>query len=82
MQQNASERVCSHPLSTAESEIGKTERRWSVKKKEVKKLVLSRETLFQLNGMDLRNVAGGSGGGWSDNSVCPSTTPSDCKPCQ
>jgi hypothetical protein len=52
-----------------------------VKKKEMKKLTLSKETLFQLSGMDLRNVAGGSGGGWSDNSVCPTTTPSDCKPC-
>lgn len=53
-----------------------------MKKKEVKKLILSKETLFHLNGMDLRNAVGGSGGGWSDNSVCPSAAPSDCKPCQ
>ena len=55
-----------------------------MKKREMvtfKKLKLSKETLFQLSGMDLRHVAGGSGGGWSDNSVCPTTTPSDCKPC-
>ncbi len=49
---------------------------------EIKKLTLSRETLLRLGGMDLRLVAGGSGtGGWSDNSVCPTTAPSDCKPC-
>jgi hypothetical protein len=48
---------------------------------EIKKLKLSKETLHRLSGMDLRLVAGGSGGGWSDNSVCPTTTPSDCKPC-
>lgn len=49
---------------------------------ESKKLTLSKETLHRLSGMDLRQVAGGSGGGWSDNSVCPTTTPSDCRPCQ
>jgi hypothetical protein len=81
LQQNASARVHSSVWSTADSEIGYIERRWLVKKKETKKLTLSKETLVQLNGMDLRNVAGGSGGGWSDNSVCPTTTPSDCRPC-
>jgi hypothetical protein len=54
----------------------------SVRKREMKRLTLLKETLVQLSGMDLRNVAGGSGGGWSDTSVCPSATPSDCKPCQ
>jgi hypothetical protein len=52
-----------------------------MKKKDMKKLALSKETLLQLNGRDLQLPAGGSGGGWSDQSVCPSTTPSDCRAC-
>ena len=51
-----------------------------MKKKVLKKLSLSKETLVQLNGEDLQLPAGGSGG-WSDGSVCPSVTPSACRPC-
>lgn len=47
-------------------------------KKEVKKLSLSRETLVQLNGHDLEKALGR---GWSDESVCPTTAPSDRRPC-
>jgi hypothetical protein len=45
-----------------------------VKKKDMKKLSVSKETISQLSTLDLRGVDGGSGGGWSDNSVCPTTT--------
>ena len=51
-----------------------------MRKKELKKLSLSKETLAQLTGPELQHPAGGSGG-WSDGSVCPSVTPSACKPC-
>lgn len=44
-------------------------------KKESRKLALARETLVQLDGPDLGRVAGGSGGGWSDTSVCPTVDP-------
>jgi len=44
-----------------------------MKKNEMKKLVLSKETLFPMNRPDLRKVAGGGAGGWSDESVCPTT---------
>jgi hypothetical protein len=50
-----------------------------MKKKDMKKLVLSKETLVQLNGRDLQALVGGEG--WSDQSVCPTTTPSDCRAC-
>jgi len=43
-----------------------------MKKNEMKKLTLSKETLFPLTRPDLRNVAGGQGG-WSDQSICPTT---------
>ena len=43
-----------------------------MKKNEMKKLTLSKETLFPMNKQDLRQVAGG-GGGWSADSVCPTT---------
>jgi hypothetical protein len=39
----------------------------------VKKLEIAKETLRRLDNKDLREAAGGSGGGWSDNSVCPTT---------
>ena len=42
-----------------------------MKKKEMKKLTLSKETLFPMNRADLRKVAGGAG--WSDDSLCPTT---------
>ena len=48
----------------------------------VKKLEIAKETLRRLDNKEIREAAGGSGGGWSDNSVCPTTTPSDCKPCR
>lgn len=41
-----------------------------MKKNELKKLVLSKETLFPMDRPELRKVAGGEGG-WSDQSVCP-----------
>jgi hypothetical protein len=50
-------------------------------KKDSRKLTLSRESIIQLNGPDLGPVGGGSGGGWSDQSVCPTTDPSVCKRC-
>jgi len=46
----------------------------------LKKLTLSRETVLQLSALELRHAAGR--GGWSDDSVCPTSTPSDCKRCQ
>lgn len=50
-----------------------------MKKKDVtKKLMLSTETLVRLSYPELGKVAGGA---WSDESVCPTTAPSDCKPC-
>jgi len=42
----------------------------------IKKLEIAKETLRRLDNKDLLEAAGG-GGGWSDNSVCPTTTPSD-----
>ncbi len=50
-------------------------------KKDSRKLTLARETLVQLDGLELGRVEGGSGGGWSDQSVCPTTDPSVCKRC-
>ncbi len=50
-----------------------------MQKKSVKKLLLTKETLIQLSGRDLGKVAGAEG--WSDQSVCPTTTPSDCRAC-
>ena len=41
----------------------------------VKKLEIAKETLRRLDAGDLREVAAGSGGGWSDTSVCPTVTP-------
>ena len=48
------------------------------KAKAPKKLALSRETLLQLTRQELEQAGGA---GWSDDSVCPTTTPSDCKAC-
>jgi hypothetical protein len=45
-----------------------------MRKQETKKLTLSKETLVQLSGPDLQGAAGASPGGWSDTSVCPTTT--------
>ncbi|HEX3526032.1 MAG TPA: hypothetical protein VH988_03115 [Thermoanaerobaculia bacterium] len=45
-----------------------------MRKNEMKKLTLSKETLFPMNGTDLLKAVGG-GGGWSDNSVCPTVPP-------
>jgi len=42
-----------------------------MKKRETKKLTLSKETLFPMNGSDLHRAV--AGGGWSDDSVCPTT---------
>lgn len=58
-------------------------------KKKLKKVSLSKETLTRLTPNDLsRRVHGGTATqltcppeGWSDQSVCPTTTPSDCRPC-
>ncbi len=41
------------------------------KAKAVNKLEISKETLRQLNGLELDKVAGGA---WSDDSVCPTVT--------
>jgi len=48
-------------------------------KKNWRKLSLSKETIVQLSGADLRRAAAGEG--WSDTSVCPTVTPSDCRSC-
>lgn len=45
-----------------------------MKKNNAKKLALSRETLHRLNNVELIQAAGGA---WSDDSVCPSTGPSE-----
>jgi hypothetical protein len=45
-----------------------------------RKLSLSKETIVQLSGTDLRRVAAGEA--WSEASVCPSVTPSACRTCQ
>jgi len=47
------------------------------KTEKAKKLTLARETLRQLNEPELRHAAGR---GWSDDSICPTTSPSDCRP--
>jgi hypothetical protein len=39
----------------------------------VKKLEIAKETLRRLDNKELFEAAGGSGGGWSDNSICPTT---------
>ena len=49
------------------------------KAKSPKKLALSRETLLQLTRQELEQAGGAEG--WSEQSVCYTTTPSDCKPC-
>jgi len=49
-----------------------------MKKNDVKKLSLSRETLVRLSNPDLGRIAGAA---WSENSVCPTTAPSDGAPC-
>jgi len=46
-----------------------------MKKQDLKKLTLSRETLVRLEGPDLRQVLGGA---WSDDSVCPTVTSNRC----
>ncbi|HEX9940435.1 MAG TPA: class I lanthipeptide [Thermoanaerobaculia bacterium] len=45
-----------------------------MKKKDVKKLTLSRETLVGLDAQDLKKAGGGA---WSDESICPTTAPSE-----
>lgn len=47
-------------------------------KKEVKKLSLSRETIVELTDRRLEKALGAA---WSDDSVCPTTAPSDGRPC-
>lgn len=49
-----------------------------MKKSVSKKLFLSKETLVRLNGPELGQAAGG---GWSDDSICPTTTPSENRSC-
>lgn len=44
-----------------------------MKKKELKKLTLTKETLLSMDGSDLRRAIGGAG--WSDDSVCPTSHP-------
>jgi hypothetical protein len=41
----------------------------------VKKLEIAKETLRRLDNNELVQAAAGSGGGWSDTSVCPTVTP-------
>lgn len=47
------------------------------KSNSVKKLAVSRETLFSLNGSDLGKAAAGSSG-WSCDSVCPTVDTHRC----
>ena len=50
-----------------------------MKKKDAKKkLSLSTETLVRLTDPELGKVVGAA---WSDDSVCPTTAPSDARPC-
>jgi hypothetical protein len=49
-----------------------------VKKNNAKKLALSKETLARLDGPKLGLVEGGA---WSENSICPTTAPSEARPC-
>jgi hypothetical protein len=48
-------------------------------KKNRRKLSLSKESIIQLSRPDLGHAAAGSG--WSDQSVCPTVTPTDCRRC-
>jgi hypothetical protein len=45
-----------------------------MKKKDVRKLTLSRETIIRLENTDLKKALGGA---WSDDSVCPTVNPSN-----
>lgn len=45
-----------------------------MKKNDSKKLSLSRETLVRLSNPELGKAAGA---GWSDESICPTTVPSE-----
>jgi hypothetical protein len=47
-------------------------------KNNAKKLTLSKETLRRLNETELLRAAGGA---WSDESVCPTTSPSEKRFC-
>jgi hypothetical protein len=47
-------------------------------KNNAKKLTLSKETLRQLKEADLVRAAAGA---WSDDSVCPTTAPSEMRFC-
>jgi hypothetical protein len=49
-----------------------------VKKNSAKKLALCRETLVRLDDPKLGLVEGGA---WSENSVCPTTAPSEFRFC-
>lgn len=49
-----------------------------MKKNNAKKLALSTETLRRLNNTELVQAAGGA---WSDDSVCPTTGPSEKRFC-
>ena len=49
-----------------------------MKKTNAKKLVLSRETLLRLQETELERARGGA---WSDDSVCPTTGPSEKRFC-
>ena len=48
-------------------------------RKNRRKLHLSKTTIVQLTGPELRGAV--TGDGWSDQSLCPTTTPTDCKRC-
>ena len=49
-----------------------------MKKNFAKKLSLSKETLVRLDDPAMGRVAGA---GWSDDSICPTTTPSENRSC-
>jgi len=49
-----------------------------MKKNNAKKLALSKETLLRLNPAELVRADGGA---WSDDSVCPTTGPSNMRFC-
>jgi len=44
------------------------------KASQIKKLEIAKETLRRLDNNQLSQAAAGSGGGWSDTSVCPTVT--------
>jgi hypothetical protein len=65
---------CPDPIVNQRSTLPR-ERKIVKKIRIVKKLEIAKETLRRLENNELVQAAAGSGGGWSDTSVCPTVTP-------